>query len=64
MTKPILPNLGNLLADLATAKPSEGDAKGNQGATKVDPRGPAGTKASTRPPKTTLTHTRSTNRGK
>ncbi len=63
MTKPKLPIPTDLLKSVATAKPAENE--GGQPGAKNASKAPAPkVKASTKPVKSTMTQSRSTNRGK
>ena len=63
MTKPKLPIPGDLLKTVAAAKPVDHEA-GQPGAKNVSKAPAPKVKASTKPVKSTVTQTRSTNRGK
>lgn len=66
MTKPKLSVPADLLKSVTSAKPADGAEAGAK--TGVKPKGPdprgAGAKASTKPAKAAMSHTRTSNRGK
>ena len=63
MTKPKLPIPSDLLKSVTTGKPAEHEGTKHSGSNVSKAPAPK-VKASTKPARTTVTHTRSTNRGK